>query len=169
MGILSTLIWLPIIGGLVVLLSGRFAAERWLSLAISILVFILSLPLYMSFDAATASMQFVERMPWITAFNVEYYLGVDGFSMPLIVLTTFLTPLIVIAGWEVIKKYVELGLGISITTDVCLTDDDNLVKRPMNKYFPERSYGIITRRGKFLSPAAKKYIELMREAYSPEE
>ncbi len=72
-------------------------------------------------------------------------------------------------GWEVIKKYVELGLGISITTDVCLTDDDKLVKRPMNKYFPERSYGIITRRGKFLSPAAKKYIELMREAYAPAE
>lgn len=69
-------------------------------------------------------------------------------------------------GWEVIKKYVELGLGISITTDVCLTEDDNLIKRPMNKYFPERSYGIITRRGKFLSPAAKKYIELMQDQYS---
>lgn len=69
-------------------------------------------------------------------------------------------------GWEVIKKYVELGLGISITTDVCLTDDDRLVKRPMNKYFPPRSYGIITRRGKFLSPAAKKYIELMKQHYN---
>ena len=69
-------------------------------------------------------------------------------------------------GWEVIKKYVELGLGISITTDVCLTDIDRLVKRPMNKYFPPRSYGIITRRGKFLSPAAKKYIELMKLHYT---
>ena len=49
-------------------------------------------------------MQFVERVPWIRAFNVEYYLGVDGFSMPLILLTTFLTPIVVLAGWEVIEK-----------------------------------------------------------------
>ena len=49
-------------------------------------------------------MQFVERVPWIRAFNVEYYLGVDGFSMPLILLTTFLTPIVVLAGWEVIQK-----------------------------------------------------------------
>ena len=49
-------------------------------------------------------MQFVERMPWIRAFNVEYYLGVDGFSMPLILLTTFLTPIVVLAGWNVIRS-----------------------------------------------------------------
>jgi len=58
-GILSTLIWLPIIGGLIVLVSGRFAVERWLSLAISILVFIISLTLYSDFDSSTAAMQFV--------------------------------------------------------------------------------------------------------------
>jgi len=103
-GILSTLIWLPIIGGFIVLMSGRFAVERWLSLAISILVFVISLMLFTDFDSSTAAMQFVERMPWISAFNVEYYLGIDGISMPLIILTTFLTPLIIIAGWEVIKK-----------------------------------------------------------------
>src|SRR5690606_19464013 len=51
----------------------------------------------------TADMQFVERIPWITLFNVEYFLGVDGFSMPLVLLTTFLTPLIVLAGWSVIR------------------------------------------------------------------
>ena len=111
MGLLSVLIWLPIVGGTAVLMTGRanpdaqgFRADRWLALALAVLVFILSLPLYAGFEAGTAAMQFVERAPWIAAFNVEYFLGVDGFSMPLIMLTTFLTPLVVIAGWDVIKK-----------------------------------------------------------------
>ncbi|MGI9343464.1 MAG: complex I subunit 4 family protein, partial [Gammaproteobacteria bacterium] len=81
-----------------------FRADRWLALALAVLTFVLSLPLYAGFEAGTAAMQFVERAPWIAAFNVEYFLGVDGFSMPLIMLTTFLTPLVVIAGWDVIKK-----------------------------------------------------------------
>lgn len=112
MGLLSTLIWLPIVGGIAVLLSGRddatgrrgVAVERWLALGISVLTFLISIPLYSEFQTTTSAMQFVERLPWIESFNVEYYLGVDGFSMPLIMLTTFLTPLVVIAGWEVIKK-----------------------------------------------------------------
>ena len=112
MGLLSILIWIPIVGGLLVIATGRresadgsrLTVERWLALAISVLTFIISLSLYTNFEASTAAMQFVERMPWISAFNVEYFLGVDGFSMPLILLTTFLTPLIVIAGWDVIKK-----------------------------------------------------------------
>ncbi len=112
MGLLSTLIWLPIAGGFIVMMTGRdetaqrpgFSVERWLSLAVAILTFIISLSLYTGFQSSTAEMQFVERTPWISAFNVEYFLGVDGFSMPLIILTTFLTPLIVIAGWEVIQK-----------------------------------------------------------------
>ena len=112
MGLLSTLIWLPIIGGLFVLLTGRgdakpesgFRLENWLSLVITVLTFVLSIPLYTDFDSSTAAMQFVERTSWISRFNVEYFLGVDGFSMPLIMLTTFLTPLVIIAGWTVIKK-----------------------------------------------------------------
>ena len=110
MGLLSVLIWLPILGGLVVLISGRstkgnaLRVDRWLALVFSVSIFALSVPLYTAFDSATSAMQFVERLPWITSFNVEYFLGVDGISMPLILLTTFLTPLIVIAGWEVIKK-----------------------------------------------------------------
>ena len=112
MGLLSVLIWLPIVGGLLVLFSGRAAAadddgfrvDRWLALAVTVATFVLSLPLYIAFDASTPDMQFVERIPWIRAFRVEYFLGVDGFSMPLILLTTFLTPLVVIGGWGVIKK-----------------------------------------------------------------
>ncbi|MCP4090020.1 MAG: NADH-quinone oxidoreductase subunit M [Gammaproteobacteria bacterium] len=107
-GLLSTLIWLPVLGGLLILALGDRAGaarpDRWLALAISLATFGLSLLLYTEFDFATAQMQFVERMPWISAFNIEYYLGVDGISTPLILLSTFLTPMIIIAGWEVIKK-----------------------------------------------------------------
>ena len=64
-------------------------------------------------------------------------------------------------GWEVVKKYVELGLGVSIVTDVCLTDSDKIAKIPLNEYFPQRSYGIVLRKGKFLSPQAKRFITMM--------
>lgn len=64
-------------------------------------------------------------------------------------------------GWEVIKKYVELGLGISIVTSICITAQDKLAQIPLDRYFPERSYGVVFRRGKFLSPQARKFIEIM--------
>ena len=103
--ILSLTIWLPIIGGVLVLASGdRVAnATRWTALTVAILTFIASLPLYSSFDPSSADMQFVERASWIAQFNIDYYLGVDGISMPLIILTTFLTVFVIIAGWEVIQ------------------------------------------------------------------
>ena len=66
--------------------------------------FVISVLLWREFDPSTASMQFFEQQPWIGAFNAWYTLGVDGISMPLIVLTTFITPLVVIAGWTVIEK-----------------------------------------------------------------
>lgn len=109
--ILSYLIWLPIFGGLAVLVAGdggdvsssRASSMRILTLAISVLTFVLSLLLYSSFDTTTADMQFVEQVDWIAALNVSYHLGVDGISTPLILLTTFITPLVVIAGWDNIK------------------------------------------------------------------
>ncbi len=103
--LLTLTIWLPIVGGFMVLASGErdVNATKWTALIIAILTFIVSLPLWFAFDTSTAQMQFVERVPWIPGFNIEYYLGIDGISMPLIVLTTFITPLVVIAGWEVIK------------------------------------------------------------------
>jgi DNA-binding transcriptional LysR family regulator len=64
-------------------------------------------------------------------------------------------------GWEVIKKYVEQGLGVSIVSAICLTDTEELAVRPLGKYFPSRSYGVVLRRGKFLSPAAKRFIDMM--------
>jgi DNA-binding transcriptional LysR family regulator len=68
-------------------------------------------------------------------------------------------------GWEVIKKYVELGLGISIVTDVCLTGNESLGRVPLEQYFPRRSYGIVLRRGKFLSPQTKRFQEIMDEVF----
>jgi len=105
--LLSLLIWLPIVGGFVVLgLNDRIAAAKWLSLLVSGLSLAFSVPLYASFKTGTAAMQFVERAPWISTIHSEYYIGVDGISMPLILLTTFTTVLIVIASWENIEKRV---------------------------------------------------------------
>lgn len=72
-------------------------------------------------------------------------------------------------GWEVIKKYVELGMGISIVTDVCLTGDEKLVKIPLDEYFPKRTYGIVLRRGKYLSPQAKRFIDVMEACYEADQ
>ncbi|MCC5870615.1 MAG: NADH-quinone oxidoreductase subunit M, partial [Gammaproteobacteria bacterium] len=109
--LLSVLVWLPIFGGLAVLAldalkpgGGELRLDRWLALAVSVVVFLVSVPLWVGFERGTDAMQFVERLPWIERFNVEYYLGVDGLSMPLVLLTTFITPLIVLAGWQVIKE-----------------------------------------------------------------
>ena len=103
--LLAVLIWLPSAGGIVVLgLGERVAIAKWLSLAVSALTLLFSVPLYTAFKTGTAEMQFVERMPWIRAIHADYYTGVDGISMPLILLTTFTTVLIVIAGWSNIEK-----------------------------------------------------------------
>ena len=108
--LLSLVIWTPIIGGLLMLAFAKkdnAANTRFIALAISILTLLLSIPLYTDFNTATAVMQFSEKTPWISSFNINYHLGVDGISMPLIILTTFMTVIVVIAGWEVIKDKVE--------------------------------------------------------------
>ncbi|HEV7164324.1 MAG TPA: NADH-quinone oxidoreductase subunit M [Gammaproteobacteria bacterium] len=103
--ILSLLLWLPIVGGLLVLLAGRIAPTtvRWLALLVALVSFAVSVPLWTQFDISTAAMQFTEKLPWVSTFNVYYSLGVDGISMPLILLNTFMTILVVAAGWEVIQ------------------------------------------------------------------
>jgi NADH-quinone oxidoreductase subunit M len=104
--LLSVVIWLPIAGGVLVMLLGdaRAAAARWLSLALALATFVLSLPLYVHFDTGSAALQFAERGPWIASLHADYYLGIDGIALPLILLTTFSTVLVVIAGWSVIEK-----------------------------------------------------------------
>ena len=107
--ILSILIWLPILGGILILSIGgdrNAQLARKIALGFSGGTFLLSLSLYADFDTTTASMQFVERYQWIESLHIQYFLGVDGISMPLIILTTLLTIIVVIAGWEVITKRV---------------------------------------------------------------
>ena len=107
--ILSILIWLPILGGIAVLALGdqRAALARLLALLVSALVFAFSIFMLMAFESSSAAMQFSEISPWIAALDVNYHLGVDGFSVPLIMLTTFFGVLVVIAGWEVIQERVQ--------------------------------------------------------------
>ena len=112
--LLSLVIWTPIIGGLLVLATGgeRNALEsRVLALLVSLVTLGLSLPLWFGFDAGTAEMQFQEFAPWIEALSINYHLGVDGISMPLILLTAFATLLVVIAGWQVIRYKPAQYLG----------------------------------------------------------
>ncbi|MFO1432130.1 MAG: NADH-quinone oxidoreductase subunit M [Candidatus Competibacteraceae bacterium] len=107
--LLSLTTWVPIVGGATVLFVGddEPAKARRLALVVAVITFILSLPLYGAFDPGTAVMQFQDHAPWIPQFNVHYHLGVDGFSMPLILLTAFMTLLVVIAGWEIIQYRVS--------------------------------------------------------------
>jgi NADH-quinone oxidoreductase subunit M len=105
--LLSLLIWLPIIGGLALLLLKDKQQIRLSALAVSVATFVLSLGLYTGFDSNTHQMQFVEQASWIPSFNINYHLGVDGFSMPLMILTTFSTVLVVAAAWDVIQHRVS--------------------------------------------------------------
>jgi NADH-quinone oxidoreductase subunit M len=104
--LLSLLVWVPILGAAVVLAAGAGARRepmvRWLALLVSLATFALSLPLFADFDRSTYQMQFVEKLPWVPVFDINYHLGVDGISMPLIVLTAFMTVLVVISGWRVV-------------------------------------------------------------------
>lgn len=102
--LLSLVIWLPILGGVIAILIGDDRPIlKPFALAIATLTMLLSSGLYIGFDNTTYQMQFVERHPWIETFAINYHLGVDGFSMPLIILTTISTLLVVVAAWEVIK------------------------------------------------------------------
>ena len=114
MGLLSVAIWLPIVSGAILLALGRDEqanAVRWLALVAALASFLVTIPLITGFDAGTAAMQFQESLPWITGFNVNYKLGVDGISVWFVLLTAFITVIVVIAGWEVITQRVNLYMG----------------------------------------------------------
>ena len=89
--LLSVLVWLPIIGGILTLLTGDKFATRPVALIVSIATFAISLLLWTGFNTKGYQLQFVELMPWIETFKINYHLGVDGISMPLILLNTFTT------------------------------------------------------------------------------
>jgi len=110
MGWLSLAIWTPIVFGAVLLALGRESQAplvRWIALVGSLVSFLVTLPLYGDFKLGSAEMQFVEKAPWIERFNVNYHLGVDGLSLWFVLLTAFITVIVVIAGWEVIQRKVN--------------------------------------------------------------
>jgi NADH-quinone oxidoreductase subunit M len=114
MALLSVAIWLPIACGALLLALGRdqnAAVVRALALAGALASFFVTLPLITGFDTSTASMQFVEKLPWIERFNVNYHLGVDGLSMWFVPLTAFITVIVVIAAWEVVSDRVASYMG----------------------------------------------------------
>src|ERR1700722_4953037 len=105
--ILSLCIWLPIIGGAIVALTGdRANLSRWLALVVSIAVFAVSIPLFTGYDSSAGTMQFTESLQWIPAINANYHLGADGISIALILLTTFTTILVILGAWDAVHDKV---------------------------------------------------------------
>ena len=112
--LLSLAIWLPILGGVAVLATGpdaRAPLARRLALAVSILTFLATLPLYTGFDTRTHAMQFTEDYAWIEALGIRYHLGIDGIALLLILLTSFSTVLVIVSAWQVIEKKVAQYLA----------------------------------------------------------
>ena len=114
MGLLSLAIWTPIFFGAVLLAFGRddqAKAVRWIALIGSVVSLLVTLPLYDGFKLGTSAMQFVEKVRWIDAFNVNYHLGVDGISLWFVLLTAFINVIVVIASWESITTRVNQYMG----------------------------------------------------------
>lgn len=112
--LLSLAIWCPIAFGIFILAFGRDdnpGLVRVASLIGAVTSFLVTLPLIQNFDNAAHGMQFVEKYSWIERFNINYFLGIDGISVWFIVLTAFITVIVVIAGWEVIEKKVAQYMG----------------------------------------------------------
>ena len=114
MGLLSLSIWTPIAFGAILLALGRddqAKAVRWIALIGSVISLLVTLPLYSRFQTASAAMQFVENVPWIERFNVDYHLGVDGISLWFVLLTAFINVIVVIASWESITRKINQYMG----------------------------------------------------------
>src|SRR6185369_10963539 len=107
--ILTSLVALPVAGAILLLFvrgdeEQSAPVVRKIALVISLLVFAETLLLWMRFNPASGDFQFVERHAWIPAFGIEYFVGVDGISLLLLVLTAFLTPLALLGSWESVHK-----------------------------------------------------------------
>ncbi|UYB50897.1 NADH-quinone oxidoreductase subunit M [Xanthomonas sp. AM6] len=129
--LLTLLIWLPILGGALILALRDAKAARWASLLVALLTFALSIPLLTGFDYASDALQFVETHAWIPAYDIGYNLGADGIAVALIVLTTLVTVLALIGAWTSIEKRVNqyvaaflilegVTVGIFAATDAML-------------------------------------------------
>lgn len=107
--LLSITIWTPIIFGFLTLAANKNnTLARYIALTGSVIAFIFSVIIFFKFDSTIPGMQFVETMPWVPNLNIKYHLGVDGLSMPFIMLNNFITVLVVLAGFKVIKHKIAL-------------------------------------------------------------
>ncbi len=114
MGLLSLAIWTPIAFGAMLLALGRddqAQAVRWVALVGALISFLVTIPLLTGFQLGSAAMQFVEKAPWISRFNVNYHLGLDGISLWFVPLTAFINVVVIIAGWEAITQRVNQYMG----------------------------------------------------------
>ena len=116
---LSLIIFLPLAGALLCLLV-KAESARWLALGVTVADFALSLPLWWLFDSSTAGMQFVERASWISSPPVQYSLGLDGISFPLVLMTTFLMPFCVTVSWTAIDKRVQLFMSMLLVMETAM-------------------------------------------------
>jgi NADH-quinone oxidoreductase subunit M len=117
--LLSIVIFLPLAGA-ALLFFFKDQAARWLALGVALADFLLSLPLWLRFDAGTPQMQFTERAAWITAPPINYALGLDGISLPLVILTTFLTPFCILVSWRAIASRVQLFLASLLVMETAM-------------------------------------------------
>jgi NADH-quinone oxidoreductase subunit M len=116
---LSLIVFLPMLGAAAVCLV-RECSARWFALGITLADLLLSLPLWWWFDPATSQMQFTERVSWITAPPIAYSVGVDGISLPLVLLTTFLTPFCILASWKAIETKVQTFLAVLLIMETTM-------------------------------------------------
>ncbi|MCB2203887.1 NADH-quinone oxidoreductase subunit M [bacterium] len=119
--VLNVVLFLPLIGLAAVLLARRSdGAARWTGLGASLLNFLVSLELFFAYDPANPAMQFVEKVSWIPALNVSYHVGLDGISLLLVVLTTFLTPIVLISSWKSVTKQVPAYVALMLLLETAM-------------------------------------------------
>ena len=115
--LLSIIAFLPLVGGLVLLLLPGQRAPKWFALAVTVVTFLVSCLLFVGWTAGEAGMQFVEKYPWVPQFNIQYFLGVDGLSLFLVLLTTLITALVIIFSWEGIEKQLKTYLFLILALE----------------------------------------------------
>ncbi len=117
--ILTALVFLPLVGAAVIFFV-KEGAIRWVALAVSLVEFVISLPLWLAFDSSVAGMQFTEHVNWITSPPINYSLGVDGISMPLVLLTTLITPFCVLTSWRAIDTRLREFMAVLLVMETAM-------------------------------------------------
>ncbi len=115
--LLSAITLLPLVGGLILLALPGERLQKWWALGVSLATFVISCLLFVWWQAGEAGMQFVERLPWVPQFNIQYFLGVDGISLFLVLLTTFLTVLVILFSWEGVEKQLKTFLALLLVLE----------------------------------------------------